>query len=214
MLRRQYNRTRLLLYALLAAWTAVVGVGLACLWIYAATPGDHGATPNRWPVESGMAPAADRPTLVVFAHPRCPCTRATIGELAKLMVYGQGRVDARVLFFTPRDAADDWRETDLWDAARQIPGVAVASDEEGVEAARFSVATSGHAVLYDPDGRLLFSGGLTAARGHSGDNPGSAAIEGLLAHAGTGMDRTPVFGCGLSGGNPQSRDGAQRCCPK
>ncbi len=214
MFRRNSSRTKIVLAALGLLWTAAVGTGLACLWVYAATPGNHGGTPSRWPVECGVVPAVDRPTLLVFAHPRCPCTRATIGELARLMARRQGRVDARVLFYTPRDAADDWRQTDLWDMAREIPGVSVAGDEDGVEAARFSVATSGHAILYAADGRLLFSGGLTAVRGHAGDNPGRTAIESLLADRETGVDRTPVFGCGLFGVPSQASDGAPPCCPK
>jgi hypothetical protein len=42
---------------------------------------------------------------------------------------------------------------------------------------------------------LLFAGGITAARGHAGDNAGRSAIETLLAGGRPGYDRTPVFGC-------------------
>jgi hypothetical protein len=53
-------------------------------------------------------------------------------------------------------------------------------------------------LLYDTAGRLLFSGGITAARGHSGDNAGREAIVALLAGAPTDRTQTPVFGCKLS----------------
>jgi hypothetical protein len=193
--------------------TVVVG-GLAYLWVYAATPGDNGTAPDRWPADSTIIPASERPTLLVFAHPHCACTRATIGELAVLMARCQNLVDARVLFCVPSEAADDWRTTDLWNMAREIPGVAVGCDEGGIEAARFSIATSGHAVLYSADGRLLFSGGLTAARGHAGDNPGRSAIEALVAQTEPALDRGPVFGCELFGHAGQPRGGDTLCGPK
>ena len=75
-------------------------------------------------------------------------------------------------------------------------------DDDGREARLFHAATSGQAVLYDPQGRLLFSGGITASRGHSGDNAGRSSIVSLV-HAGV-PDRTEtsVFGCPLF--DPQS----------
>jgi hypothetical protein len=85
--------------------------------------------------------------------------------------------------------------TDLWDSAGQIPGVAAVADEDGAEAHRFSAATSGQVVLYDSSGRLLFSGGITASRGHSGDNVGRRAIVSLLADGSGVRTETPVFGC-------------------
>ncbi len=46
--------------------------------------------------------------------------------------------------------------------------------------AELGSSTSGQVLLYDPSGRLAFSGGITAARGHVGDNAGSDAIVGLV----------------------------------
>jgi hypothetical protein len=60
------------------------------LWNYESTPGVAAATPGRWPADSRIKPDADRATLVMLAHPHCPCTRASIGELARLMTQAQG----------------------------------------------------------------------------------------------------------------------------
>jgi hypothetical protein len=83
-------------------------------------------------------------------------------------------------------------------------------DEDGAEAARFGAATSGQVLVYGRDGALVFSGGITAARGHFGDNEGSKAIAHFVADprpaaevrerspadASAGnLARTPVFGC-------------------
>jgi hypothetical protein len=57
--------------------------------------------------------------------------------------------------------------------------------------------TSGQTVLYDNEGALLFSGGITGARGHAGDNAGRTSLVELLNRGAAGRSRTSVFGCPL-----------------
>jgi hypothetical protein len=53
-------------------------------------------------------------------------------------------------------------------------------------------------MLYDARGALLFSGGITGARAHAGDNPGRSALVALLnRQSGTHASTTNVFGCSL-----------------
>jgi hypothetical protein len=104
---------------------------------------------------------------------------------------------AYFVFVRPSGFAQDWERTDLWTSAAMIPGVAVSADNEGVEGRRFASQTSGQVMLYGADGYLLFSGGVTAARGHSGDNTGRDAIVALLTGNGSAVEQTPVFGCPL-----------------
>jgi len=113
----------------------------------------------------------------------------------------EAKVAATVLFVKPEGFDEGWEHTDLWQEAARIPGVSVVSDEGG-EAARFGAFTSGQALLYDSNGNLLFSGGITSARGHEGDNNGVNAIQSLVASAGADAgpraeSTTPVFGCPL-----------------
>ena len=63
----------------------------------------------------------------------------------------------------------------------------------------FHAETSGQTALYDATGNLLFSGGITSARGHEGDNDGRAAVVSLLTSDGAEERETPVFGCPLFG---------------
>jgi hypothetical protein len=111
-------------------------------------------------------------------------------------------VDAHVLMLSPHDVGEDWWKSDLWRAAEAIPGVQVERDIDGGEARRFGVATSGTAVLYDVTGRLLFNGGITASRGHEGDNSGRDSIESLITRAHAQRSSTDVFGCPLFGAEP------------
>src|SRR5712691_11140424 len=171
---------RLALLSAILLWFLAAGAGLSVLASYENAPGVAAAAPSRWPTGSRIRPAPDRATLVMLTHPQCPCTRASIEELDKLMAHCQGRVNAYVVLMKPHGFADDWVETDLWRHALRIPGVRVLVDEDGAEAHHFRAATSGQVVLYGTDGRLLFSGGITGSRGHVGDNGGRSTIESLV----------------------------------
>ncbi len=165
--------------------------------VYKTTPGKEEKTPRTWPAASPLAFTPNQPTLVMFAHPRCPCTRASIGELAVLMAQCQGKVAAHVLFLRP-EGVEGWTETDLGRSAAAIPGVSVQWDERGRAARDFGAGTAGSGVLYDTNGSLLFHGGITDARGHSGDNDGREGIVALLGHKEARNVRTPVYGCSLA----------------
>jgi len=86
----------------------------------------------------------------------------------------------------------------LWRNAAAIPKIAVQEDDNGDEARRFGAATSGYVVLYDMRGQLLFKGGITAGRGHAGDNAGADAIKSLLRGRSVDMNRAPAYGCSLA----------------
>jgi hypothetical protein len=180
-------------------WLCVISSGLWILWGYENSPGVGAKAPGSWPADSRIQRATDRATLVMLAHPHCPCTRASIGELALLMAHSQGRVTAYVLFLKPAGFSDEWEKSDLWQSAAAIPGVNVVMDDGGIEARRFHAATSGQTMLYDADGRLRFSGGITGSRGHSGDNAGRSAIISLVNTGAAESAETAVFGCQLFG---------------
>jgi len=181
-----------------AVWLAAVAGGFAFLLRYKSTPGaGSGAAPAQWPAASTVERSTRRATLLLFAHPRCVCTRASLAELARMMARFHDRIEAKVLFWMPAGAPQDFRSGDLWTSASRIPGVAVLSDEGGREASRFGVATSGGVVLYGERGRLLFQGGITSARGHEGDSFGQERIASLLTSGAADRADAPVFGCAL-----------------
>jgi glyoxylase-like metal-dependent hydrolase (beta-lactamase superfamily II) len=193
----KFMKNKLILITTSAAWMLMIIAGLGFLWDYKSAPGMAAAAPPQWPADSHLQPASDRATLVMLAHPHCPCTRASIGELARMMAQAPGRVTAYVLFVKPANFAEGWEKTDLWASATAIPGVSVVEDDGGLEARRFHAATSGQTMLYDEDGKLIFSGGMTGARGHEGDNAGRTAIVSLLTVDEANESETPVFGCPL-----------------
>jgi hypothetical protein len=96
------------------AWLATIVTGTYLLLAYANAPGEAGSPPEAWPQSSQVPHDKNRPTLVMFMHPHCPCSRASIGELAEVMAHCQGRVSASVLFLRPTEMATDWVLSDTW----------------------------------------------------------------------------------------------------
>jgi hypothetical protein len=179
------------------AWALCVSGGFSVLYLYKTRPGANGAPAERWPAATRLTLDPTRPTVIMLAHPHCPCTRASVSELARLLARLDNGVRAHVLFVRPDGVDDDWEDTDLWRSAARIPGVTISVDASGAEAHRFGIETSGHVLLYDPTGKLLFRGGITSARGHEGDSFGQRRIVSLLATRNADRSDAPVFGCAL-----------------
>jgi hypothetical protein len=192
------SRKNIFITALLGAtWIAALAFGARTLFRYETTPGSVGIISAKWPAVSIVPRQTDKPTLLMLAHPHCPCSRASIGELAQIMAHAVGKVNALVIFVKPPGSGADWDDTDLRRSAAAIPGVTVFTDDNGVEAARFGAETSGHTLVFAADGTLVFSGGITASRGHAGSNAGESAVLAALNQEFVPLSRTPVFGCAL-----------------
>ena len=129
----------------------------------------------------------------MFVHPKCPCSRASISELAVLLAHAAGKLHAHVIFLEPQGKEDSWTHTDLWRAASELPGTVVISDLGGREADLFRAAISGETVVHDAAGDLRFHGGITGARGHAGDNAGCSAVESYASTGAAPLAQTPVF---------------------
>ncbi len=185
-----------MLVTIVLVWGLGIAAGCFAVWNHADTPGSQQAGAEYWPAATGLHHQANRATLVLFAHPHCPCTRATIRELDRLVAQTAGELDVQVVFVQPSETNADWAHTDIWCAAAEIPGVSVTADRTGAESIRFGADTSGEAFLYDASGRLVFQGGITPARGHEGDSAGRTAVTSwVTGHA--GLEHAPVFGCPL-----------------
>ena len=188
-----------LVIVLISLWAIAIGCGFHALMVYKGRAGSAGAMPAFWPRNDLIIPSPDKSQLVMFAHPRCPCTRASLGQLELLVAQAQGQFDAVVLFAEPPDETETWSNTATIDFARSIPGVRAVLDKDGEVVKRFGAETSGHTVVYAPNGKLLFSGGITGSRGHLGETGGFDSVLQLVS----GGDMRPrqisakVFGCGL-----------------
>lgn len=184
--------------AVCALWLGLAGAGVWSMARYASEPGAEASAPQSFPSAAEFALDSTRTTLVMLAHPQCPCTRASIKELSVLMANYPDRVRAYVLFYAPSSKAENWARTSLWESAAQIPGVTVLSDRDAAATQLFGAYTSGQTLLYDTSGKLVFKGGITAGRGHEGANSGRAAIEKYLASGDNSAKTSFVFGCAIT----------------
>ena len=187
-----------------AAWLALAAAGFAAWERYDATPGAAGPAADAAPT--------GRWELVLFAHPHCPCTRAALAELAELAHDAPG-LAVRVVYVRPPGAPDGWERTGTWGDAAALPGITVTADA-GDEASRAGAKTSGHAVLYDPHGRVAFRGGVTRARGRAGDSPGRRAVLALVAGREPETREAPAFGCPLLGPDDRAPKCEETTCPR
>lgn len=190
-------RQRFLLGLVFGAWLFAVGAGLSTLKKNAARPGDPGAPPSIRPVDSRTPFDAERATLLIFLHPNCPCSRASLEELNRIAARCGGRLAIRAVVVRPRGSIERRLNESILGQARDIPDLRIVDDPKGSEARRFGAKTSGHVLLYDTRGNLRFSGGITPSRDHRGDNRGRDAVVDLVLQNRSRIVRTPVFGCPL-----------------
>jgi hypothetical protein len=183
-----------------AVWLGATMVGFLVVIEHSTTAYAEPSAPRAWPAESSIACKAGAPALVLFLHPRCPCSSATLGELSRLLTRAAPGSSVTIAFFSPTSQPAEWGRGSLRSRAESIPGVRVVNDVDGEEARRFGAMYSGCVCVYGSDGSLRFKGGITASRGHEGDNLGAdcvvAALNGRLPTTAS----TPTFGCDLMGG--------------
>jgi hypothetical protein len=185
-----------------ALWLGAIAAGFSAWETYEATPGERG------PTAAAEDPPSEGPwSVVLYAHPHCPCLRASLTGLAELLAAAPAGTGAEVVFVRPPGVPDGWEQTAAWDAAAGLPGVRVRCDAGGAEARRAGAATSGHVVVSDRAGWVAFSGGITRARGRVGESAGKAAVRAILAGGPPAVREAPVFGCPLFGSGCCAEEG-------
>jgi hypothetical protein len=179
-------------------WLSLLASGFTFLLTYSNKPGAAGSVSKKWPSKSSIRKNSENFTLLLFAHPKCPCTSATASELERLLAsIHEKPISTYVFLYSPADAPESWSNTTLREKFEGIPNVKVIVDTDGVEAGKFGAMTSGQTFLYSKDGSLLFKGGITESRGHEGDNAGREAIASFVLDGKSAISQTPVFGCSI-----------------
>ena len=190
---RAFLHKRAWLMAILL-WLGLIAGGYAWLLRYSFAAGKTTTAPRRIPPSLATAAPSTRLQLFVALHPHCPCSRATVRELAKIASQRTEARDVIVLMYKPADKQDSWLEGALLDECRRM-NCRVRPDPDGKLAASLGSLTSGGVALYDADGRLRYQGGVTASRGHEGDNTGERAVIEILRGSRENYKSMPVFGC-------------------
>jgi len=177
-------------------WAATVGAMYRAVRTFETTPGRGAAARTMWPVRSRIVPDRNRWTLVMLIHPHCSCTRASLQELERIIEMSGPSLQTYVLVYRPADFNSGWEKTETFEAAQHLQRAHVIVDTDGREARLFGGFTSGQTFLYDREGTLRFSGGVTSLRGHAGVNRGSMDVVDIV-HARARQGTHPVFGCAI-----------------
>ena len=158
--------------------------------------GARGGSLPDWPRDCVIPIDGTHPTLLIFLHPHCPCSSASVDELREIIGRCGDRVRAHAVVLRT-DSLEREGAGVIERSLESVPGIQIWKDTDAFLARHFGVLTSGHVMLYGPSGHLIYSGGITPSRGERGDNFGRSAV--LAAILGDSFNRSsiPVFGCPL-----------------
>ena len=143
-------------------WREILTWGGIAVWLTSTAVGfglwqEYEATPGAAPAASQVLAATEHPRVVVYLHPRCPCSRATLDELA--LVLEQHRdAEVEIVFVRPPGVEAGWELGELWDRASALSGVRIRVDMDGTEAKAAGAATSGTVIYSNEAGRSALSG--------------------------------------------------------
>lgn len=154
-----YSKTRHLMTVLLQRAAAVAGFTflLTASRLPLSSPPPPAAAeakPETLPWDSTLTTSRLKATLVLVLDATSPSAVISLNELRLTVAGREATVNTHVVFVV---RPDEFVARELWGAATSIPGAHVVRDAGGVEATRLA-ATSGTAVLYRADRRLLFRG--------------------------------------------------------
>ncbi len=172
--------------------------GFALLTDYSTRPGPESDVLLR--ISSDELPGiqstdGDSPTIILFYHPKCPCTFATIRCLERLSTNFRTQPQIHAFAYRPQDESDTWIDSRSTRVLRNLEDIRIHPDIDGERFRRFGVRVSGHILIYDKNCDLTFSGGITPFRSHEGD---CRASQQFVRCANDEIDectRWPVFGC-------------------
>lgn len=178
-------------------WTwfglAVLILGMGYLLDYAYRPG------RSIPADRAFAEltARGQSRLLLFYHPQCPCTVATVEGFVQLLGSLDPAVGVTAYAYLPSQFSEDWIESTSTRMLREVPGLEIQRDPNGELAKQHGVMTSGHVVFVNADGQVEFQGGITSARSHFGPALPRQALRQVLSGEEPTASQWPTFGCPL-----------------
>ena len=133
--------------------------------------------------------------VLIAYHPHCPCTVAAIRNLQRMQTRISKPHIVCALAYLPKGNSKDWISSTNSNEIQNLSNVQTIVDCNGQISSELGIKTSGHVLIYSPDGELLFSGGITPGRGHEGDCPASESVISAINDRSSERIRWPVFGC-------------------
>ncbi|MES1147283.1 MAG: hypothetical protein ABUL49_00870 [bacterium] len=177
---------------LVPGWIMAVGAGLWTFYSYANTPGK--------PAQAATTAATAeqvRPHAVMYIHPKCPCTTASLESYHLLVDKLYKTCDFSIVCVVPPGAEKGFADSSNWSTAKAMPHVTATLDQNGALAKAAGAKTSGQVFLFGANGKLAFEGGVTPGRGMEGDSDGATKFSAALTKPVLAAAHAKVFGCPL-----------------
>src|ERR1043165_306599 len=93
---------------ILLVWLGLIAAGYAWLLRYGFAPGKIAGAPEIIPPSLAPSNYVGHAQIFLALHPRCPCSRATVKELAKLLSRIHGPINTTVLVYKPASEGESW----------------------------------------------------------------------------------------------------------
>ncbi len=135
-------------------------------------------------------------SLILFLHPKCSCSRATIRELKSVLSRAPQAYQLTVVMYCPEEKPESWTEGVNERLARRL-GPRKWVVDSGELFSRNHILDSGHVLCFDRNQELRFSGGVTVSRPHEGPNQARLALARILDGGPQAKVHFPVFGCSI-----------------
>lgn len=187
------NSKQMFIWVLL--WALMVSLCFIGLMQYKAEPGTQSQPPK-------VAPTANEPhsslnnQLLVFLHPQCACSFATLNELKRLM-HSINDTPTLTIYFADIMPIAELKTHGLWELATSISSAHVTIDTDNQRIDTFDQHVSGNILFYNRDGQLAFNGGITSSRGHEGDSQGKLKLMAILNQESPAYASSETYGCRL-----------------
>src|SRR3954468_24122671 len=125
-------------------WLVVTVCGVVYLKDYELQPGEQASEyPVAQPPDNAIPTPDSRAQLLFFSHPKCPCTKASLRELSRLMADTNGRMAVTIVFAVPEGLDRSFADTELKAFADELPGAKVVVDENEEITRKYGAETSG-----------------------------------------------------------------------
>jgi len=178
-------------------WFAAAVFGISSLHKYSSTPAPSDPPRGNWPLASAIVPCSTKSTFVIFLHPHCPCSRASVAAMNEIMNTFPNSAEFHAVFVRPAGVNADWLQSDLYQACKGNDRLVTSIDDNGVEAVKFGAKASGQTYIYDANHQLAFSGGLTSGRGMEEKGEERKMVASALIKRQNSPLHSPTFGCAL-----------------
>jgi hypothetical protein len=136
-------------------------------------------------------------SLVIAVRPDCPTSRATLSEAVRICYRVPGEVKVTALVFGEDEKSIS--QNALF-AGLAKTKARILSDADGEVARRVGLTNSAQALLFSPNGNLLYNGTITGQPDRLG-NPGEEMVVEIIHGSNSMSINVPPHGCSLQAGS-------------